>query len=847
MDPITSSLIAGALIKGAEASYSRMKSYLSDPDSEKDLSRLETAFLSSFQEHLYDEFESSQDSEILEFSKWWRNNSSDLQEFENIRQVDDVIDELLTQAYSHPEFTVNEDSRQKLRLVIGRAYQNALSDFYEYIGDNPNLAARLNRELGIEALDRVENAIERIDRLIEHSTPIERFELFDSNEIEAAVDELLWWEDNPPNLVNRWSDDDYPKQDWLLIVAPTGSGKSRVVEELLRKRAHEVDQIMIVKEGMKSQDVWAFERMKFDGDVLLVWDEIGKRGVLEDFRNVLQSLFDHLDDQGYNLKILAATRSSRVSGIPERTINKPQDIDRSSVPIWRRFSPIQLERLDENRLTKLVERISSARNVELDPGVRDALVRKVKHISAPAYINALAQTADSLSIDDIDELPGSASDVWREAFSKLDEREMKVLRSCKLLDDTGYPLQSEVVLGVYRHVLNGGGKDSFQSDINSLVNYGWLNKNVDRPFGPGVVYRLHDTQLEAVDRDLVDYAPEFSEYLLNFVGSSTNLGERELVNLHNQFGDYLYDQGELSVARDHLQFSLRLSSPSENILKSDDLEGHQKYSKILLDLKEIPEARDHCERTLELSSPTGEIIDSELTEAHYDYAKILLIEGQPEQASNHMVKSAEISAEYYEELDMDLRGLEDTLAGISDFSEDLPPNLSSLGIRKNVWKAISKAIQKRVVGAGVFAACIRSINDPLNLSQTADFLLNIEKIHTAFIFGFYEGTVYASARTVNADIHMAEALRQAFGQVGRAGTHVELLDDLDVDIDGFEDELGHSAIGGAQLPMGILGEVEANEAVKSAEAALEETLIDRFFEVLGIVPESHTEESSHYR
>jgi hypothetical protein len=63
-------------------------------------------------------------------------------------------------------------------------------------------------------------------------------------------------------------------------------------------------------------------------------------------------------------------------------------------------------------------------------------------------------------------------------------------------------------------------------------------------------------------------------------------------------------------------------------------------------------------------------------------------------------------------------------------------------------------------------------------------------------------------------VDIGEVLRQAFGQIGSAG--------------------GHADMAGAQLPMGILGEVEAGEAAAEVEATLEETLIDRFFEVLGV-------------
>ncbi|MFB6362198.1 MAG: bifunctional oligoribonuclease/PAP phosphatase NrnA, partial [Halobacteriales archaeon] len=111
----------------------------------------------------------------------------------------------------------------------------------------------------------------------------------------------------------------------------------------------------------------------------------------------------------------------------------------------------------------------------------------------------------------------------------------------------------------------------------------------------------------------------------------------------------------------------------------------------------------------------------------------------------------------------------------------------------------------------------RSIHDRDALAQAADELLKLDDIDTTMVFGFRDGTIYVSARSQGADVDIGETLRQAFGQIGSAGGHVDMA--------------------GAQLPMGILGEVEAGDAAADVEAALEETVTDRFFEVLGVEPD----------
>ncbi len=146
--------------------------------------------------------------------------------------------------------------------------------------------------------------------------------------------------------------------------------------------------------------------------------------------------------------------------------------------------------------------------------------------------------------------------------------------------------------------------------------------------------------------------------------------------------------------------------------------------------------------------------------------------------------------------------------------------IESPSVAPDTFDTIARAIKRRVRAGPVLAASVGAINDRDALAQAADELLTMGGVTTTLVFGFQGGTVYASARSRGADVDIGEALRQAYGQIGSAGGHVDMA--------------------GAQLPMGILGSVEG-EAVESAEAAIEETLIDRFFEVLGVEPDDAVE------
>jgi len=148
---------------------------------------------------------------------------------------------------------------------------------------------------------------------------------------------------------------------------------------------------------------------------------------------------------------------------------------------------------------------------------------------------------------------------------------------------------------------------------------------------------------------------------------------------------------------------------------------------------------------------------------------------------------------------------------------DVLEQIESPSMTADTLDTIARAIKRRVRADTVVASCVRGIHDRDALAQAADELLKLDGIATSMVFGFLDGTIYVSARSQGSDVDIGETLRMAFGKIGSAGGHVDMA--------------------GAQLPMGILGAVESGEAVENAQAALEETIIDRFFEVLGVEPD----------
>ncbi len=126
---------------------------------------------------------------------------------------------------------------------------------------------------------------------------------------------------------------------------------------------------------------------------------------------------------------------------------------------------------------------------------------------------------------------------------------------------------------------------------------------------------------------------------------------------------------------------------------------------------------------------------------------------------------------------------------------------------------LARAIEFRDVRSRVLASYVGAIGDRDTLSQAADRLLSMDGIGTTLVYGRCEGTVFVSARSRDDDIDLGETLRTAFGRVGSAG--------------------GHADMAGAQVPIGIIGDVEDD---RDLDAALEEVITDRFFETVADSP-----------
>jgi nanoRNase/pAp phosphatase (c-di-AMP/oligoRNAs hydrolase) len=146
---------------------------------------------------------------------------------------------------------------------------------------------------------------------------------------------------------------------------------------------------------------------------------------------------------------------------------------------------------------------------------------------------------------------------------------------------------------------------------------------------------------------------------------------------------------------------------------------------------------------------------------------------------------------------------------------DTLSRVESPSLSHETVSVLASAIENRTVRDGALSTCVGEIRDRDALAQAAERLLDMEDIHTTLVYGFMNETIYVSGRSRGSDLDLGETLRDAFGAIGDAG--------------------GHADMAGAQIPLGILGDV-GPEMTGSLTQVVWEVVDDRFFDALDDAP-----------
>ena len=116
-------------------------------------------------------------------------------------------------------------------------------------------------------------------------------------------------------------------------------------------------------------------------------------------------------------------------------------------------------------------------------------------------------------------------------------------------------------------------------------------------------------------------------------------------------------------------------------------------------------------------------------------------------------------------------------------SPPMPPSTADI---------LARAIQSRELHRGHLLACAGDIKDRDALAVASEFLVRLEGVEAAVVFGILRGDLFVSARANDTSLDLGRLLRRAFGRAGSAG--------------------GHASSAGARVPLEVLGRAQTDES-----------------------------------
>jgi nanoRNase/pAp phosphatase (c-di-AMP/oligoRNAs hydrolase) len=121
--------------------------------------------------------------------------------------------------------------------------------------------------------------------------------------------------------------------------------------------------------------------------------------------------------------------------------------------------------------------------------------------------------------------------------------------------------------------------------------------------------------------------------------------------------------------------------------------------------------------------------------------------------------------------------------------------------------ALGTAIDNREIRGSACISHVGRTGERDALPQSADYLVDLEGVGTAVVFGIVEDCIELSARTTDSRVHVGAALDRAFDDVGSAG--------------------GHREMAGGKVPLGLFADAARDERlVEFVEGIVTDRLVE---------------------
>lgn len=543
--------------------------------------------------------------------------------------VDWLVGEILDAEVA--DLSPDEQEEAELRELVAAAYADAVDDFLDQVATDDELANRLQTDLQTDIIDQIESVLTTFERLSQHKCynlyefPEERDAILDALQVNRETKFV-----DRPMLVPE-----SPSAGRHLILGPSGSGKSRVIAERLNRLAPDAVEYVLIPDDqlLDTADARALARESFDGDLLLVWEDLHRvDGGREDgvVRNVLTRLDSTLADQNHRLQTLLEAQSGRLDDVFG---NLPADFQNEK-SLWHSFEPLWMNELDEEGRHHLANRMADRFGIKMNEDARERLIKRTSNSkSAPVYIETVFKTAgEELTRQDIAALADEVATIWKRQYEHLRQEssvEWQLLTAMKYLHDLHISLFSKLLYTVFIEHLDGD-RERFRSAVNSMSKERqWITVDGDNVVARETKYEVHETQLEAVPVEAQDDANELSDLLRRTVSETVPAGSVETALVNSGVAYYQSERYELAAKHYEKAFDMGESSPT----------AHNNYAALLDRGFDDPEAAiDHFEQALE--------IDPEYGQAHYNYGLFLIKKlNNPEAAANHFKQAIALDTE----------------------------------------------------------------------------------------------------------------------------------------------------------------------------------------------------------
>ncbi|CDK37943.1 bifunctional oligoribonuclease/PAP phosphatase NrnA [Halorubrum sp. AJ67] len=123
--------------------------------------------------------------------------------------------------------------------------------------------------------------------------------------------------------------------------------------------------------------------------------------------------------------------------------------------------------------------------------------------------------------------------------------------------------------------------------------------------------------------------------------------------------------------------------------------------------------------------------------------------------------------------------------------QQLLRELSSPSVSGGTVDAISTAIDNRWTNGGALISHVGRTTERDSLPQAVDYLVRLEGVETAIVFGLVNDAIHVSARSPDSRVHAGNILHDAFEDVGSGG--------------------GHHDVAGGEIPLGVFADYTSDD------------------------------------